>query len=464
MKRLKRNIAIFGAFALVTTLLGGIPAVATHSSGFHSDNVTKLGRNHRIKIKKGTHAQGSDLAFQRRLVLAGAYEGIGVYKRLARKPFLKQISFYNCPGSQGDVSVVGKFAFVSIDSPGSNDKKSRVCNNTGTSGSSSSRSSAGKEGIRIINISNPRRLRQVAFVETECGSHTHTLIPKGKTTFMYVDSYPLAQSVECNDVNHPEGEFTVLRFPTRRPAKARIASTPDVIPATAVDAVGCHDTGVLPRKNLAVAACLGAFSILNIKEPARPRVLSTVQNPAMELDHSGGLTWNGKVAIVSDEHAGAAGGGGCSTDQNNPVGAMWFYDISDRRNPVEMGHFSLPRVPPVDTPEETERFRCTTHNWNILPMKDPRKYIAVSAFYAGGFSVINFSDPADPKERGFYLPIKKGKIPDMWSAYWYNGRIYTNEHASNLGLRVFRMKGLRKGRVKYFGGRLNPQTMIGPLR
>lgn len=88
-------------------------------------------------------------------------------------------------------------------------------------------------------------------------------------------------------------------------------------------------------------------------------------------------------------------------------------------------------------------------------------YMAVSAFYAGGFSVINFSDPADPKERGFYLPRKKGKIPDMWSAYWYNGRVYTNEHSSNLGLRVFRVKGLRKSNVKYFEGRLNPQTMSG---
>ena len=407
---------------------------------------------------------GSDLAFQGSLVVAGAYEGIGFFRSFAGKPYLRRISFYDCPGSQGDVSILGKYVFVSIDSPGSNSKRTSTCNNTGTQGSATSATSQGKEGIPIVDISDLSNPRQVAFVETECGSHTHTLIPKGTTTYMWADSYPLGASTTCNDVTHPEGEFTVLRFPTGDPTKARIASTPDVLPATASDAIGCHDSGVLPAKNLAVKACLGAFSVLNISDPANPRVLSTVQNPAIELDHSGALTWDGKVAIVSDEHAGAAGGGGCSTDQDNPVGAMWFYDITDRTNPVLKGSFSLPRVPPVDSPEESERFRCTTHNWNVLPMKDPNRYVVVSAYYAGGLSVIDFSDPDNPKEIGYFLPQVNGDTnADIWSAYWYNGFIYTNDQ-SELGVSVFRMVGLGSAEVKFFSTRLNPQTMIGPLQ
>lgn len=464
MRKRVQTLSLFWMTALVTALLSSSPALSSHTGGTHSANVTKLGPHHPIEMGDGSHAMGTDLAFQGDLVLAGAYEGVGFFRRLATKPFLSQISFYDCPGSQGDVSVLGNFAFVSIDSPASNSGSSPVCNNTGTTGSATSSSSVGKEGIRILDIADRRNPKQVAFVETECGSHTHTLIPKGTTTYMYVNSYPIAQSASCNDVNHPEGEFTVLKFPTSDPTRAQIVSTPDVVPATAADAIGCHDTGVLPSKNLAVAACLGAFSVLNLSDPAAPRILSTVQNPAMELDHSGGLTWNGKVAVVSDEHAGAAGGGGCSTDQDSTVGAMWFYDIADPRNPVENGHYSLPRVPPVDDPEEVERFRCTTHNWNVLPMKDPTKYMAVSSYYSGGLSVVDFSDPTSPKERGYYLPQVGGKNPDMWSAYWYNGRIYSNEHASKLGLSVFRMKGLGKLTVKYFGSRLNPQTMVGPFQ
>jgi hypothetical protein len=398
------------------------------------------------------------MAFQGRLVVAGAYEGVGFFRRVDGGKELRQVSFFDCPGSQGDVSVLGDYVFVSIDSPGSNSEQNAVCNNTSTNLSDSSQ---GKEGIRIVDISDIRNPRQVAFVETECGSHTHTLIPKGDTTFMYVDSYPIQQSATCNDANHPEGEFSVLRFPTADPTRARVVSTPDVIPVTATDAVGCHDTGVLirPRKqDLAIASCLGAFAVLNIDRPAEPEVLAVVQNETMELDHSGGLSWDGKVAIVSDEHAGAAGGGGCSPDSDSPVGAMWFYDISRPRHPELKSHFSLPRVPVADSLDELERFRCTTHNWNVLPTRDPSRYVAVSAYYSGGLAAVDFSDLANPTEYAHYLPQVGGTNPDMWSAYWYNGRVHSNEHASQLGLSTFRIDGLSK--VRLFSHRMNPQTQV----
>ena len=450
--------ALVGVLALCLGLVPAGPAVAGHNDDFHSANARKLDREP-FRAGDDSHAGGSDLAFQGRLVVAGSYEGVGFFRRVDGKNGLEQVSFYDCPGAQGDVSIIGDYVFVSIDSPSSNNKENAVCNNTRTNLSDSS---LGKEGIRIVDISDIRNPRQVAFVETECGSHTHTLIPKGDTTFMYVDSYPIAQSATCNDANHPEGEFSVLRFPTADPKRARIVSTPDVIPVTATDAIGCHDTGVLIRpskRDLAVAACLGASAILNIERPAHPKVLSVIQNPFMELDHSGGLTWDGKVAVISDEHAGAAGGGGCSPDSDSRVGAMWYYDISRPRHPELKGHFSLPRVPPADTPEEVERFRCTTHNWNILPTKDRSRYVAVSAYYSGGLAAVDFSDPSNPKEYAHYLPQVRGTNPDMWSAYWYNGRVYSNEHSSQLGLSVFNIDGLGCRNVRFFD-RLNPQTQV----
>jgi len=449
-------LGLVGVFALLLGLVGPGPAVAKHGVGDHSPNVQKLDRE---PFSAGnTHARGSDLAFRGRLVVAGSYDGVGFFRRVDGR--LRQISFFDCPGAQGDVSVLGDYVFVSIDSPSSNSDKSAVCNNTKTNLSDNSQ---GKEGIRIVDISNIRRPRQVAFVETECGSHTHTLIPKGKTTFMYVDSYPIAQSVSCNEVTHDEGEFSVLRFPTNDPASAKIVSTPDVLPVTAKDAIGCHDTGVLLRKNkpdLAAAACLGAFAILNIDRPAEPKVLAVRQNPFMELDHTGGFTWDGKVAIISDEHAGAAGGGGCSNDDQSQVGAMWYYDISRPRHPELKGHFSLPRVPPANTPEEVERFRCTTHNWNVLPTKDRSRHIAVSAYYSGGLAAVDFTDPANPVEYAHYVPQVDGRNPDMWSAYWYNGRVHTNELATKHGLSLFKIDGLGKASVRFFDGLLNPQTQV----
>lgn len=456
-------VALVALLGLVVGLVTSIPAtdqaVAQHNQDRHSANARKLDREP-FKSRSNSRAAGSDLAFQGRLVVAGAYEGVGFFKRVDGGDGLRQVSFFDCEGSQGDVSVLGDYVFVSIDSPSSNGEKSGVCNNTGTNFSTSS---VKKEGIRVIDISDLQNPQQVAFVETECGSHTHTLIPKGDTTFMYVDSYPIQQSATCNEINHDEGEFSVLRFPTADPTRARIVSTPDVLPPAAKDAVGCHDTGVLIRPNkpdLAAAACLGRFAILNIERPARPEVLSVVANERMELDHSGSLTWDGKVAVISDEHAGAAGGGGCSPDSNSPVGAMWFYDISNPRDPVLKSHHSLPRVPPADSAEEVERFRCTTHNWNILPTKDRSRYIAVSAYYSGGLAAVDFSNPGNPKEFAHYLPMVDGVNPDMWSAYWYNGRVVSNEHASQLGLSLFDIAGLGSENIRYFKGRLNPQTQV----
>lgn len=434
----------------------GLTTAERAGGDIHSDNFRKLGQT-AIARPDGSTARGTDLAFQGRLMVAGTYEGTGLFKLGRGAP--QQVGFHDCPGSQGDVSILGDYVFVSIDTPSSNSAQSAVCNNTATNQSDTS---LRKEGIRILDISNARAPRQVAFVETECGSHTNTLIPGATTSYMYVDSYPLTDSPDkCNKAVHPEGEFSVLEFPTADPAQARIASTPDVLPPQYADSIGCHDTGVLPEQNLAVAACLGAWAVLDITDPVNPRTLSVIQNPAIELDHSAQLTWDGKYAVIGDEHAGAAGGGGCSPDQDSPVGAMWFYDLSDRSSPKLEGSYSLPRVPPVDSAGEVERFRCTTHNYEILPMRDPSRYIAVSSYYSGGLSVVEFSAPSQPRELGYYLPQVEGKNPDMWSGYWYNGRIYTNEHASRLGVGAFEMDGLSTREVRPYRGTFNPQTQTG---
>jgi hypothetical protein len=433
------------------------PAAAPAGDGdFRSPNFHKLDRKP-IEIGNGEKAQGSDLAFEGRLLVAGTYQGTGFFR--ITQGGVRQLSFHDCPGSQGDVSVLGDYVFVSIDTPSSNNKQSATCNNTATN---LGPTSLNKEGIRIVDISNVDNPRQVAFLETECGSHTHTLIPGTQTSHMYVQSYPLTQQDNCTEANHPEGEISVIRFPTAAPQNAEVTGVIDILPPTVTpDAVGCHDIGVLPAKDLAAAACLGAFAILDISDPGNPRTLSVVQNPLIELDHSAQLTFDGDVAVIGDEHAGAAGGGGCSTDQRSPVGAMWFYDITDPASPQLQGSYSLPRVPPVDSAEEAERFRCTTHNYEILPMRDGRD-VAVSPYYSGGLSIVDFTDPAAPEEQGYYLPQVGGKNPDMWSGYWYRGRTYTNEHASKLGISVFKTDGFGTRQVRDFGRRLNPQTQILP--
>ncbi|MEA2462205.1 MAG: hypothetical protein QOH90_2382 [Actinomycetota bacterium] len=441
--RLKRfSLVLLAACVLV-------PLAPLHAESDHSENARMLAQVP-IKVGKGVNAEGTDLAFQGKLIVAGSFQGTAFFKRVQGPPYIKQVGFHACPSSQGDVSILGHYVYVSVDAPSSNNGDSATCNNTDNS--------MGKEGIRIIDISDLDQPKQVKFVETDCGSHTHVLLPAGDKVYMYVNSYPLsptAQGPNCNEASHRK--FSVIEFPKNDPTKAKVIGTPAVVPPS----IGCHDTTVFPAKDLAVAACLQNTNVLDISNPAEPKVLSTITNENIQFHHSSSFTWDGKYVIISDEYGGAEGGGGCAADKDSSVGAMWFYDITDPANPVLKGHYSLPRIPSADTPDEAGRLRCTTHLYNILPTKDPKRYVAVSAYYSGGISAVDFSDPAAPKELGYYVDLPKGTNPDTWSAYWYNNRIYSNDFDSFAGVRVFKMKGgFGKKAVLNFKDRLNPQVQL----
>ena len=464
--RISRLKAATLALAMVAGLIAGVPAQAGHNEDIHSDNVKQLARKP-LKIEKDLFAQGSDLAFQGKRVYAGTYQGTALYKIVpGRDGHLKQIGFHQCPSSQGDISVVGTTVFVSVDAPSSNSVENGVCNNTKATGFAEADKSTGQEGIRIVDYSDPRQPKQVGFVTTKCGSHTHTLVPDGATTYMYVESYPLnPQTATCNTAAG-HGGVSIISFPTNDPSKAKLESFFDVTatPLPNDAPIGCHDLQAWPEKNIVIAACITEAQVWDITDPAKPVILSRITNPDVQIWHSAAFTWDGKYAIISDEYGGAAGGGGCAGDKDSTVGAMWFYDITDPKNPVNAGHYSLPRIPPNDSADEAQRFRCTTHLYTILPMKDPKKYIAIGSYYSGGLSMVDFSDPANPEEVGHYLPLPGGVTPDTWSSYWYNGRVYTNDHLSGHGVGVYKFPGTGAKQVNFYAGGLNPQTQVARFK
>ena len=233
MRRSTRAVATAAAAFMVAGLLGSFPASAGHDESLHSDNVKLVARKP-IKIDKDIFAQGSDLAFQGRLIVAGSYEGTAFFKLLKRGR-IKQVGFHHCPGSQGDVSIWGKYVFVSVDSASTNNGEDPRCNNTDESN--------GKEGLRIIDISDLRNPRQVKFVETPCGSHTHTLSPAGDTLYAYIESYPLGAPTDtCSPASHRK--VSIVKIPLSDPTKAEISGELDVSPA-----IGCHDLTTFPEKD-----------------------------------------------------------------------------------------------------------------------------------------------------------------------------------------------------------------------
>jgi len=259
------------------------------------------------------------------------------------------------------------------------------------------------------------------------------------------------------------GAVDILSFPTKDPSKIKLEGQFDVTQTAAPNdgPIGCHDLQAWPERDIVIAACITEAQVWDISNPAKPQILSRITNPEVQIWHSAAFTWDGNYAIISDEYAGAAGGGGCAGDKDSTVGAMWFYNIKDPKHPVNEGHYSLPRIPPTIEDEASRSFRCTTHLYNILPTRNGR-YIAVASYYMGGISVVDFTDPADPQELGHYIQQPGGMNPDSWAGYWYNGKIYTNDHESRLGVTVFKPKKfLNRKLIKHFDSRgLNPQTQI----
>ena len=65
------------------------------------------------------------------------------------------------------------------------------------------------------------------------------------------------------------------------------------------------------------------------------------------------------------------------------------------------------------------------HNGNLIPVAG--RYLLVAAWYGGGTSVIDFTDPTNPHEIALLRRAGEPAAGDAWSSYWYNGKIYTND-------------------------------------
>jgi hypothetical protein len=438
---------------------------AVEPPGWYQPSVTSQTRNFEMvgSVSRGKPVEtyrNSDLAFWGRLAFAGHYEGFQIIDVAnPRKP--KQVADFACPGSQHDVSVWQNLLFVSVEAP----RSSPACDSVAQS--------PGFEGIRIFDVSNPRSPVLVAGVPTDCGSHTHTLVPdlRHRRVLLYVASYTasvIAKSPygnECVRVQ-PDGspghqKISVVEVPLRRPAEASVVSTPRIVQNDYRDGWrGCHDITVFMELRRAAAACMGEGQIWDISDLENPRTIARIHNPNVEFFHSATFSADGRRVIFGDE----AGGGTqarCRTGDPATLGALWFYDVRGLDtmdgSTVEpwRSSWKVPRVQEKLTPEQPREPNCTMHNFNTLPTS--KGDVLVSSAYAAGTTMVDFSDASRPREVGHLDPSGA----NTWSAYWYNGHIYTNDGGRGVDvLRVFD-RATRGTRHLPFS---NPQTQLFTMR
>ncbi len=382
----------------------------------------------------GEAALNSDLAFWGKYAFQGNYNGIQITD-IEDPENPRVVSQINCPGAQNDVSVWRNLVFASVDSSRNISTCFDALGNPNTFQSASIASSW--EGVRIFDWSNPAAPVEVASVETDCGSHTHTLVPDTENgrVLLYVSSYsPNASFPDCQP---PHDKISIVEVPTAAPATARVIAEPVLFPeggapsGTGRATDGCHDITVFQAIDLAAGACTGQGAMFDISNPANPVKIADISDPNFAFWHSATFFNNGKKVLFTDE----LGGGGqptCNPTIGDKRGADAIYDISDPTSPKFLSYYKIPR-----TQSNTEN--CVAHNGMFLPTGE--RDIYVQSWYQGGVSFVDMTDATKPREIGFFdrgpLSATRRVIGGAWSTYFYNGFAFSNDIQQGLDVLRF---------------------------
>ena len=435
----------------------------------------------------------SDLAFNGNHLFVGNYNGINFYD-IDNPQKIKLRTSVVCPGGQGDVSVYGHLLFMSAEA-----MNGRVdCGTQGiplppgyvppapppapptppadaAAGAPAGAPPAGRgrppappspdrfRGVRIFDIGDMANPKQVAAVQSCRGSHTHTLLidPKDKdNVYIYISGTGGVRQAEelagCSGGDpkaNPETalfRIDIIKVPLAHPEQAKIVNSPRIFTDTQTgDMDGlwkggdhgdgtqrtsvtnqCHDITAYSALGLAAGACSGNGILLDIHDVVNPKRIDAVSDPNYSYWHSANFSNDGSKVLFTDEWGGGSQPRCRATDPMH-WGADAIFTLSN-------GKLTLASYYKMPAPQ-TESENCVAHNGSLVPV--PGRDIEVQAWYQGGVSMVDFTDPSHPYEIAYFdrgpIDTAHRATGGQWSVYWYNGYIYGSEIVR--GVDVFRM-------------------------
>ena len=393
----------------------------------------------------------TDMAFRDDILITGSYHGFNIY-RINEIGLPKLITSVICPGGQGDVSIVGDLLIYSVEQT-----RGRV--DCGLEGVTSDASPDRFRGLRIFDISDLSRPKQVGAVQTCRGSHTHSVVtgpnPDGKILVYNSGTGGVREEEELEQcIKDIPGDnrtalfrIDVIEIPVDDPSQSRIINSPAVFADPETGTLAglwrggdhgedsqeteitdqCHDITVFPSANLAAGACSGNGILFDITDPSNPERIDVVTDTGFAYWHSATFNNEGTKILFTDEWG---GGGRARCRAWDPLhwGADAIYDIVDEKLEFR-SHYKMP-APQLETEN------CVAHNGSIVPV--PGRDIFVQAWYQGGISVIDFTDSANPIEIAYFDrgPIMEEELitGGYWSVYYYEGAIYGTEITRGLDI------------------------------
>ncbi|MBK7831697.1 MAG: hypothetical protein IT358_06185 [Gemmatimonadaceae bacterium] len=417
---------------------------------------------------RGLTFVNSDLAFGDKYVYQGNFAGFTIWDvSNPGKPTL--VSSVQCITSQGDPSIYGNLLFISAEGGGNRND----CAKGGVSDPKDHMA-----GVRIYDVADPAHPRLVKNVQTCKGSHTHTLLPHSKDKnilYIYVSgsqgARPATEVAGCKEGDDPADEsnslfrLDVIKVDLRAPEKAEVvtgariftgldaapraagrpqrgrpaaAGAPTTPPPAPTGPRNCHDVTAYPAAKLLAGAC-GSYGLLvDVSNPEKPVRLDARADTNFSLWHTAVFSNDGKKVVFTDEWGGGTSPM-CQANSMMEMGGNTILTIDGKKKYTQHAYF---KIPTAQAAEEN----CVSHNGGLIPV--PGRDIMVQGWYQGGVSVMEFSDPSNPKELAFFdrgaidnppgvdVPVtpapaggrgNRGTIGGSWGAYYWNGMIYSSE-------------------------------------
>ena len=278
------------------------------------------------------------------------------------------------------------------------------------------------EGFVTIDISNPTKPKPIGFASIDGGSHSTATHPTKPIVYNAPEGSPI-----------PDRRPAVLEvYSIANPAKPKLLNT--------VELPGVHsphDISFSKDGSMAAFANISAFHVVDTSDPVKPVIETTTQCPGCQHTHEARFTPDGKTLVVNDEAMVPA--------YPCPGGALYFYDVVGPRGSrtVELAGLYSPSSVGVNAANSAGF--CTPHVFDIS--SDGTKLAA--SWHTGGLRYIDITDHGGvtvgnawssggegPREVGSYTT----ETADYFTAKVYKGPyIYT--HDMNTGFQIFKILG-----------------------
>ncbi len=463
---------VLGLVLGVALLAWAVPAGAGHKTDPRTKNLHPMGhtRDNRPVVTFG-EAFFTDVAFKGKIAYQGTWNGGFRTINIAAPGNPKVLAEVDCGVEQGDIGVYRNLVFRSIDLPVAATTPKETCTDEFAE--------SGFEGIQIFQVDDPKTASAddlVGAVATDCGSHTHTVVPDPEhgRVLLYVSIFDVELEYGVDPIwghqcSAPFDKFQIVEVPLDAPEDAAVIADVPLGLAGEGHHAACHDIGVLMNGDAQLALCAAGRAVLfDISDPASPVRLRDFGIEGIEPWHSAALSWDGSVAVMGWEprlgifpRCLATGAPLAPFDepgvQTADMKSIFFFDTETGEL---LGKWILPRP-------QTTLENCTIHNYTIVPT-GKRDVLTTGAYQAGTW-VVDFTNPAKPKTVAWsdpppipcctspFLPLSLG---GAWGSYWYNNFIYETNITE--GLNVFRLSSFvtAGARKRAF---LNPQTQMGPI-